>query len=45
MKVNREGRRVGRVKSLGVEMKEGEKDCDEIAIERVCLVLKFVLKK
>lgn len=26
------GRRVGRVKSLGVEMKEGEKDCDEIAI-------------
>jgi hypothetical protein len=27
-------------------MKEGEKDCDEIAIdERVCLVLKFVLKK
>jgi hypothetical protein len=44
--VNREGRRVGRVKSLGVEMKEGGKDCDEIAIdERVCLVLKFVLKK
>lgn len=25
-----------RVKSLGVEMKEGEKDCDEIAIREFC---------
>lgn len=38
--MNREGRRVGRVESVRVKMKEGEKDCDEIAIEsvRVCLV-------
>lgn len=37
------GRRVGRVKSLGVEMKEGEKDCDEIAIREFCADRKSVV--